>query len=95
MGSNAFVAARAKIGEKEHEGVEHDRMKFYKHTYYTSEKGWSSEEAESNYSGYLKGLGYGPKPNTTRATQRRTTVLEDCLKKEKQEAVGAQNELQK
>ncbi|KAG5632327.1 hypothetical protein H5410_004044 [Solanum commersonii] len=26
--------------------------------------------------GYIKGLGYGPKPNTTRATQRRTAELE-------------------
>ncbi|KAM3320168.1 hypothetical protein P3S67_007368 [Capsicum chacoense] len=49
MGSKAFVAARAEIGEKEHEGVEPDRIEFYKHTHYTSEKGWSSEEAETNY----------------------------------------------
>ncbi|PHT73131.1 hypothetical protein T459_23916 [Capsicum annuum] len=46
-------------------------------------------------SGYIKGLGYGPKPNTTRATQRRMTVLEDSLKKVKLEAASAQNELQK
>ncbi|KAF3650793.1 hypothetical protein T459_23567 [Capsicum annuum] len=46
-------------------------------------------------SGYIKGLGYGPKPNTTRATQRRTAELEDSLKKAKQKAVSAQNELQK
>ncbi|PHT87783.1 hypothetical protein T459_09889 [Capsicum annuum] len=44
--------------------------------------------------GYIKGLGYGPKPNTTRATQRRTAELEDSLKKAKQEAARAQNELQ-
>ncbi|KAF3674938.1 hypothetical protein FXO38_04990 [Capsicum annuum] len=127
MGSKAFVAARAEIiplntisycflviqGEKEHEGVEPDRIKFYKHTHYTSEKGWSSKEAETNYnnmtdlkalytsgefsmtidkivdvvlgtkSGYIKGLGYGPKPNTTRATQRRAAKLEGSLKKAK------------
>ncbi|KAM3320169.1 hypothetical protein P3S67_007369 [Capsicum chacoense] len=45
--------------------------------------------------GYIKGLGYGPKPNTTRATQRRTAELEDSLKKAKQEAASAQNKLQK
>ncbi|KAG5570989.1 hypothetical protein H5410_060755 [Solanum commersonii] len=45
-------------------------------------------------SGYIKGLGYGPKPNTTRSTQRITTELEDSLKKAKQEAVSAQLELQ-
>ncbi|KAM3280672.1 hypothetical protein P3S67_027692 [Capsicum chacoense] len=44
--------------------------------------------------GYIKGLGYGPKPNTTRATQRRTIELEDSLKKAKQEAGRAQNKLQ-
>ncbi|KAM3216938.1 hypothetical protein P3L10_026381 [Capsicum annuum] len=113
MGSKAFVAARVEIGEKEHEGVEPDRIEFYKHTHYTSEKGWSSEEAETNYnnmtdlkalytsgefsmtideivdavlrtkSGYIKGLGYGPKPNTTISTQRRMAELEDSLKKAK------------
>jgi len=44
--------------------------------------------------GYIKGLGYDPKPNTTRATQKRT-VLEDSLKKVKQEAANAQHDLQK
>ncbi|KAM3324186.1 hypothetical protein P3S67_005337 [Capsicum chacoense] len=103
MGSKAFVATRAKI---EYEGVEPDRIEFYKHTHYTSEKGWSSEEAKNKYnnitdlkalytfgessmtideimdvvlgkkSGYIKGFGYGPKPNTTRETQRRTIELE-------------------
>ncbi|PHU22663.1 hypothetical protein BC332_07770 [Capsicum chinense] len=102
MRSKAFVAARAKIGEKESEGVEPDKIEFYKYTHYTSEKGWPSEEFETNYNnindlkalytsgessmtivkimdfvlgknlGYIKGLGYGPKPNTTKATQRRT-----------------------
>ncbi|XP_049380089.1 uncharacterized protein LOC125844797 [Solanum stenotomum] len=106
------------------EGVEPDRIEFYKHTHYMSEKGWSSLEAETHYnnmtdlkdlytsgvssmtideivdtilgtkSGYIKGLGYGPKPNTTRSTQRRTAELEDSLKKAKQEAVSAQLELQ-
>ncbi|KAM3398437.1 hypothetical protein P3S68_001952 [Capsicum galapagoense] len=112
-------------GEKESEGVEPDRIEFYKHTHYMSEKGWSSEEAATNYnnmndlkalytsgessmtideivdavlgtkSGYIKGLGYGPKPNTIRETQRRTIELEDSLKKAKLEAASAQNELQK
>jgi len=45
-------------------------------------------------SGYIKGLGYGPKPNTTRSKQRRTAELEDSLKKAKQEVVSAQLELQ-
>ncbi|KAF3631682.1 hypothetical protein FXO37_27827 [Capsicum annuum] len=44
-------------------------------------------------SGYIKVLGYGPKPNTTMATQRRTTELEDSLKKVKLGVVSAQNEL--
>ncbi|KAG5632744.1 hypothetical protein H5410_004461 [Solanum commersonii] len=103
-------------GKTNPEGVEPDRIEFYKHTHYTSEKGWSSLEAETHYnnmtdlkdlytsgessmtideivdtilgtkSGYIKGLGYGPKPNTTRSTQRRTAELEDSLKKAKQEA---------
>ncbi|KAM3343658.1 hypothetical protein P3S68_025748 [Capsicum galapagoense] len=112
MGSKAFVAARAEIGEKEHEGVEPDRIEFYNHTHYTSEKGWLSKEAEHNYnnlidlkglytsgessitideivdavigtkSGYIKGLGYGPKPKNTRATQKRMAELEDSLKRQ-------------
>ncbi|PHT45563.1 hypothetical protein CQW23_14721 [Capsicum baccatum] len=45
--------------------------------------------------GYIKDLGYGPKPNTTRATQRRTAELEDSLKKTKLEVASTQNELQK
>jgi len=46
-------------------------------------------------SGYIKGLGYGPKPNTNRATQRRTTELEDSLRKTKEEAASVQLGLQK
>ncbi|KAH0639168.1 hypothetical protein KY285_035754 [Solanum tuberosum] len=126
MGSKALVAARAEMlsGNKP-EGVEPDRIEFYKHTHYTSEKGWSSLEAETHYnnmidlkdtytsgessmtideivdtvlgtkSGYIKGLGYGPKPNTTRATKRRTAELEESLKTAKQEAGSAQHDLQK
>ncbi|KAG5632844.1 hypothetical protein H5410_004561, partial [Solanum commersonii] len=45
-------------------------------------------------SGYIRGLGYGPKPNTTRATQRKMAELEDSLRKAKQEAGSAQNNLQ-
>ncbi|PHT36194.1 hypothetical protein CQW23_23894 [Capsicum baccatum] len=46
-------------------------------------------------SGYIKGLGYGPKPDTTRATQRRATELEDSLKMVKEEASTVQHDLQK
>ncbi|KAH0767926.1 hypothetical protein KY285_003797 [Solanum tuberosum] len=124
MGSKAFVAARAELGENEPEKVEPDRIEFYKHTHYNSKKGWSSLEAETHYnnmkdlkdlytlgeasmttdeivdtvlgtkSGYIRGLGYGPKPNTTRATQRKMAELEDSLRKAKQEAASAQNNLQ-
>ncbi|PHT72649.1 hypothetical protein T459_23434 [Capsicum annuum] len=102
MGSKTFVAAHAKIGEKESKGVESDRIEFYKHTHYMSVKEWSFKEAKTHYnnmndlktlytsgeysmtideildvvlskkSGYIKRLGYGPKPNTTRATQRQS-----------------------
>ncbi|KAH0655645.1 hypothetical protein KY285_030527 [Solanum tuberosum] len=37
MGSKAFVAARAEMGGTKPEGVETDRIEFYKHTHYTSE----------------------------------------------------------
>ncbi|KAL3365433.1 hypothetical protein AABB24_010528 [Solanum stoloniferum] len=124
MGSKAFVAARAELSENEPKKVEPDRIEFYKHTHYTSKKGWSSLEAETHYNnmkdlkdlytsgeasmttdeivdtvpgtklGYIRGLGYGPKANTTRATQRKTTELEDSLRKAKQEAASAQNNLQ-
>ncbi|XP_059307640.1 uncharacterized protein LOC132059130 isoform X3 [Lycium ferocissimum] len=113
---------------KAENGVEPDRIEFYKSTHYSTEKGWSSLEAETNYnnlkdlkdiytsgepgepsmtidqimdtilgkkSGYIKGLGYGPKPDTTRATQRRTAELEDSLRKTKEEAATAQHDLQK
>uniref|UniRef100_M1BN92 Uncharacterized protein n=1 Tax=Solanum tuberosum TaxID=4113 RepID=M1BN92_SOLTU len=40
-------------GKTNPEGVEPDRIEFYKHTHYTSEKGWSSLEAETHY---LSGL---------------------------------------
>lgn len=35
MGSKAFVAARAEMGETNPERVEPDRIEFYKHTYYS------------------------------------------------------------
>ncbi|OIT21756.1 hypothetical protein A4A49_52839 [Nicotiana attenuata] len=124
MGSRAFVAAHAEIGVKEHEGVEPNRIELYKSTHYSSEKGWSSPEAETNYnkmrdlrarsvseenpmtideivdnvlgtrSGYIKGLGYGPKPSTTTATKRRTAELEDALRRAKEDAATAQHGLQ-
>ncbi|OIT29738.1 hypothetical protein A4A49_27513, partial [Nicotiana attenuata] len=111
-------------GVKEHEGVEPNRIEFYKSTHYSSEKGWSSPEAETNYnkmrdlrawsiseenpmtideivdnvlgtrSGYIKGLGYGPKPSTTTATKRRTAELEDALRRAKEDAATAQHGLQ-
>ncbi|KAG5589688.1 hypothetical protein H5410_040202 [Solanum commersonii] len=113
------------FGDTTFEGVEPDRIEFYKNKHYSNEKGWASEEAETNYnnmidlkalytsgessmtideivdailskkSGYIEGLGYGPKPNTNRATQRRTTELEDSLRKTKEEAVSVQLGLQK
>ncbi|PHU04669.1 hypothetical protein BC332_25491 [Capsicum chinense] len=46
-------------------------------------------------SGYIKGLGYGPKSDTTRATQRRAAELEDSLKTVKVEAATVQHDLQK
>ncbi|KAF3678755.1 hypothetical protein FXO38_03080 [Capsicum annuum] len=92
-------------GEKEHEGVEPDRIEFYKHTHYTKqhdrfERSITSGESSMTIdeiidvvlginSGYIKVLGYGPKPNTTRATQRRMAELENSLKKAKQEAASA------
>lgn len=44
---------------------------------------------------YRKCLNHGPKPDTIRATQRRTTKIEDSLKKAKQEAATIQHNLQK
>ncbi|KAG5615572.1 hypothetical protein H5410_015396 [Solanum commersonii] len=112
-------------GDTTSEGVEPNRIEFYKNTHYSNEKDWASEEAETNYnnminlkalytlgessmtideivdailgknSGYIKGLGYGLKPNTNRATQRRTTELEDSLRKTKEEVVSVQLGLQK
>nr|XP_016498266.1 PREDICTED: uncharacterized protein LOC107817019 isoform X1 [Nicotiana tabacum] len=45
-------------------------------------------------SGYIKGLGYGPKPNTTTTTKRRTTELEDALRRAKEDAATTQHGLQ-
>ncbi|KAM3375311.1 hypothetical protein P3S68_014025 [Capsicum galapagoense] len=110
---------------EEHEGVKPDRIDFYKSTHYSTEKGWSSEQAEANYNSMndlkalynsgessmtideivgvvlgkklkcIKGLDYGPKPDTTRATQRRAAELEDSLKKVKEKAATVQHDLQK
>ncbi|KAG5610640.1 hypothetical protein H5410_021921 [Solanum commersonii] len=112
-----WINPHRKCGTKP-EGVKPYRIEFYKRTHYTSEKRWSSVEAETHYnnmidlkdisasgepsmtideivdtvlrtkSGYIKGLSYGRKPNTTRATQRRMAELEYSLKKAKQEAVA-------
>ncbi|PHU17661.1 hypothetical protein BC332_13356 [Capsicum chinense] len=124
MGSKVFVVAHAEICE-EHEGVEPDRIDFYQITHYSTQKGWSSEQAEANCnsindlkdlytsgepsmtideimdvvlgkkSEYIKGLGYGSKPDTTRATQRIAAELEDSFKKVKKEAATVQHDLQK
>ncbi|PHU04784.1 hypothetical protein BC332_25606 [Capsicum chinense] len=48
MASKVFVVARAEISE-EHEGMELDKIDFYKSTHYSTEKGWSSKQAEANY----------------------------------------------
>ncbi|KAF3682357.1 hypothetical protein FXO38_01308 [Capsicum annuum] len=88
MGSKAFVAARAEI----------NNITDLKALHTSGEASMTIDEIVdvvlSTKSGYIKGLGYGHKPNTTRATQKRTAELEDSLKKEKQEAVRAQHELQ-
>ncbi|KAM3216427.1 hypothetical protein P3L10_025868 [Capsicum annuum] len=77
----------------------HNNMNDLKALYTSGESSMTIDEIVDvvlgTKSGYIKGLGYGPKPNTTRATQRRMTVLEDSLKKVKLEAASAQNELQK
>ncbi|KAF3632109.1 hypothetical protein FXO37_27669 [Capsicum annuum] len=89
MGSKAFVAARAEI----------NNIIDLKALYTSGESSITIDEIVDvvldTKSGYIKGLGYGPKPNTTRATQRRTTELEDSLKKVKHEAASGQNKLQK
>ncbi|XP_059315742.1 uncharacterized protein LOC132066450 [Lycium ferocissimum] len=51
MGSKAFVPARAELAEN---GVEPDRIEFYKRTHYSTEKGWSSLEAKNHYARKLK-----------------------------------------
>ena len=45
--------------------------------------------------GYSKAFGYGPKPNTARATQRRATELDDSLGRVREDATNTQRELQK
>ncbi|KAH0673133.1 hypothetical protein KY284_024220 [Solanum tuberosum] len=88
MGSKAFVAARAEL----------NNMKDLKDLYTSGEASMTTDEIVDTVlgtkSGYIRGLGYGPKPNTTRATQRKTAELEDSLRKAKQEAASAQNNLQ-
>ncbi|OIT39101.1 hypothetical protein A4A49_61725, partial [Nicotiana attenuata] len=110
-------------GCEEHEGVDPDRIEFYKNTHYSSE-GWSSPEAETIYneirnlrarsvseensmtideiadnvlgtrSGYIKAIGYGPKPSTIKTTKRRTSELEDSLRRAKEDIAIAQHNLQ-
>ncbi|XP_060213903.1 uncharacterized protein LOC132641044 isoform X3 [Lycium barbarum] len=92
MGSKAFVPARAEL----------KNLKDLKDIYTSGEPGEPSMTIDQimdtilgKKSVYIKGLGYGPKPDTTRATQRRTTELEDSLRKTKEEAATAQHDLQK
>lgn len=37
------------LGETNPERVEPDRIEFYKHSYYTKDKEWSSQETETHY----------------------------------------------
>ncbi|WMV09370.1 hypothetical protein MTR67_002755, partial [Solanum verrucosum] len=41
--------ARAEIDEHKPEWIEPDRIEFYKNSHYLSDKGWSSQEAETDY----------------------------------------------
>uniref|UniRef100_A0A3Q7GL59 Uncharacterized protein n=1 Tax=Solanum lycopersicum TaxID=4081 RepID=A0A3Q7GL59_SOLLC len=74
MGSKAFVAACAEM----------NNMKDLKDLYSSGESSMTIDEILDTVlgtkSGYIKGLGYGPKSNTTIATQRRTAELEDSQK---------------
>ncbi|KAH0733014.1 hypothetical protein KY289_004202 [Solanum tuberosum] len=88
-------------GENEPEKVEEphrNNMKDLKDLYTSGEASMITNEIVDTVlgtkSGYIRGLGYGPKPNTARATQRKTAELEDSLRKAKQEAASAQNNLQ-
>uniref|UniRef100_M1A8R7 Uncharacterized protein n=1 Tax=Solanum tuberosum TaxID=4113 RepID=M1A8R7_SOLTU len=87
-------------GKTNPEGVEPDKIEFYKHTHYTSEKGWSSLEAETHYdlvmvqNLILQDLHKGEQLEDSLKKARRTTELEDSLKKVKHEVVSAQLELQ-
>uniref|UniRef100_M1DP04 Uncharacterized protein n=1 Tax=Solanum tuberosum TaxID=4113 RepID=M1DP04_SOLTU len=88
MGSKAFVVARAEL----------NNMKDLKDLYTSGEASMITNEIVDTVLGtklgYIRGLGYGPKPNTARATQRKMAELEDSLRKAKQEAASAQNNLQ-
>ncbi|KAG5580171.1 hypothetical protein H5410_050798 [Solanum commersonii] len=76
-----------------YEGVEPDRIEFYKSIHYSVVKAIHTSGGVSTMTideivdvvlgtklGYIKGLGYGLKQDTTRATQRKATELEDSLK---------------
>ncbi|PHU03037.1 hypothetical protein BC332_28288 [Capsicum chinense] len=89
MGLKAFVVACAEINS----------MKDLKALYTSGESSMTIDEIIDaildKKSGYLKGLGHGPKVDTTRATHRRATELEDSLKKLKVEAATIRHNLQK
>ncbi|KAF3667495.1 hypothetical protein FXO37_10009 [Capsicum annuum] len=89
MGSKAFVVARAEISS----------INDLKVLYTSGESSMTIDEIVDvvldKKSGYRNGLGYGPKPDATRATQRRATELEDSLKKVKEEVATVQHDLQK
>ncbi|KAF3655210.1 hypothetical protein FXO38_14778 [Capsicum annuum] len=89
MSLKAFVVARVEI----------NRMHDLKFLYTSGESSMTSDEIVvavlGKKLGYIKGLSYGPKPDTTRATQRREAELEDSLKKMKEEAATIQHDLQK
>ncbi|KAF3658841.1 hypothetical protein FXO37_14243 [Capsicum annuum] len=73
MGSKAFSVARAEINS----------MNDLKALYTSGESSMTIDEIVdvvlSKKLGYIKGLGYGPKPDTITATQRRAVELEDSL----------------
>ncbi|KAF3617467.1 hypothetical protein FXO38_33972 [Capsicum annuum] len=89
MRSKAFVVARAEINS----------INDLKDLYTSGEPSMTVDEIMNVVLGkkskYIKGLGYGSKPDTTRATQRIAAELEDSFKKVKKEAATVQHDLQK
>ncbi|KAM3376058.1 hypothetical protein P3S68_014772 [Capsicum galapagoense] len=111
MGSKAFVVAHAEINMKGWNQTELTSTKSLitrlkknsindlKDLYTSGEPSMTIDEIMDVVLGkkseYIKGLGYGSKPDTTRATQRIAAELEDSFKKVKKEAATVQHDLQK